>query len=231
MPRPIPSPAAAGRPHAEGYRSPALGAFFSQRLPGADLLWQVVDFAIAVAVITLLFAAIYKVLPDVTISWEDVWIGAAATALLFTIGKVLIGLYLGNASVGSTYGAAGSLLVVLVWVYYSAQILFFGAEFTQVYARRYGSRIVPDADAVPLTEEARAQQGLPHAAATAAAAAEPQPGREHRREAEGRRASSSGSPVIRGAAMVAAGILALLRTRSSRHEHQGAEASEPERPS
>ena len=120
------------------------------------------NVAISFAVITLLFAAIYKVLPDVEIAWSDVWTGAAVTALLFTIGKLLIGLYLGHASVGSTYGAAGSLLVLLIWVYYSAQILLFGAEFTQVYAREYGTRIVPDKSAVPVTEEARAKQGIPH---------------------------------------------------------------------
>ena len=148
----------------------ALGNFFSGLLPGADALWQVVNFLISFAVVTLLFAAIYKLLPDATIAWSDVWPGAAVTALLFTFGKLLIGLYLGNASVGSTYGAAGSLLVLLVWVYYSAQILFFGAEFTQVYARRFGSRIVPDENAVPLTEEARAGQGMPRSEAVERAA-------------------------------------------------------------
>ena len=112
-------------------------------------------------VVALLFAAIYKVLPDVTIAGSDVWIGAAVTALLFTVGKFLIGLYLGYACAGSTFGAAGSLLVFLVWVYYSSQILFFGAEFTQVYARKYGLRIVPGEGAVPLTAEARAEQGIP----------------------------------------------------------------------
>ena len=137
------------------------GSFFSSVLPGGAVLWQVVNFGLSFAVTTLLFAAIYKVLPDVTVAWNDVWIGSAVTALLFTVGKLLIGLYLGHASVGSTFGAAGSLLVFLVWVYYSAQILFFGAEFTQVYARRYGSRIVPAEGAVALTEEARAQQGIP----------------------------------------------------------------------
>jgi membrane protein len=139
----------------------ALGHFFNQLLPGTSVLWEIVNFVISFGVVTGLFAAIYKVLPDVEIRWSDVWIGAAVTALLFTIGKLLIGLYLGNASIGSTYGAAGSLLVVLVWVYYSAQILFFGAEFTQVYARRYGSQIVPSEHAIPLTEEARAQAGMP----------------------------------------------------------------------
>lgn len=139
----------------------AVGAFFSGVLPGGAVVWQALNFLLSFGVVALLFAAIYKVLPDVTISWSDVWIGAAVTALLFTVGKLLIGLYLGHASVGSTFGAAGSLLVFLVWVYYSSQILFFGAEFTQVYARRYGSRIVPAEGAVPLTAEARAEQGIP----------------------------------------------------------------------
>jgi membrane protein len=101
-----------------------------------------------------------------------VGIGAAITALLFTIGKSLISLYLGNSGVGSTYGAAGSLVVLLLWVNYSAQILFFGAEFTQVYANKYGSLIVPAENAVPLTEEARAQQGIPRTEDVEAAAAQ-----------------------------------------------------------
>src|SRR5690606_1694061 len=105
--------------------------------------------------ITLLFAVIYKVLPDVKIAWRDVWMGAAVTSLLFGIGKLLIGLYLGNSSIGSSYGAAGSFVILLLWIYYSAQILLFGAEFTQVYARTYGSKIEPGANAVRLTEAAR----------------------------------------------------------------------------
>jgi membrane protein len=137
-----------------------VGNLVQELLPGGPFLWQIVNFGVSFGVVTLLFAAIYKVLPDVEIAWSDVWIGAAVTALLFTIGKLLIGLYLGYATVGSTFGAAGSLLVFLVWVYYSAQILFFGAELTQVYARRYGSRITPSEGAVPLTEEARAKQGI-----------------------------------------------------------------------
>jgi hypothetical protein len=139
----------------------AIGSLLGDVLPGGTIVWQVVNFVVSFGIITALFAAIYKVLPDVTVAWSDVWIGAAVTALLFAVGKLLIGLYLGYASVGSTFGAAGSLLVFLVWVYYSAQILFFGAEFTQVYARRYGSRIVPAEGAVALTDQARAQQGIP----------------------------------------------------------------------
>ena len=135
--------------------------FFGHLLPpGLDFVWQLVNFIFAFGVTTVLFGLIYKVLPDVKIGWSDVWIGAAITSLLFSIGRYLLGQYLGNSSFSSTYGAAGSLVVVLAWVYYAAQILFFGAEFTQVYARRYGSQIVPDKNAIPLTEQARVQQGM-----------------------------------------------------------------------
>lgn len=129
-------------------------------LPQVELLAQVLNFILSFAVTTLLFALIYKVLPDAVIAWGDVWIGAAITALLFTIGKLLLSLYLGYSSVASSYGAAGSLIVLLVWVYYTAQILMFGAEFTQVYARRYGSRIVPAEHAMAVTEAQRAQEGM-----------------------------------------------------------------------
>jgi membrane protein len=87
----------------------------------------------------LLFAMMFKYLPDTDVSWRDVWIGAALTALLFNLGKFLIALYLGKQGLESTYGAASSIVLILVWIYYSAQIVFFGAEFTQVYARRFGS--------------------------------------------------------------------------------------------
>ena len=130
-------------------------------LAEVGVVGQVVNFLVSFIVVTLLFAMIYKFLPDVKVAWRDVWIGAVVTALLFDVGKVLIGLYLGHASVGSAYGAAGSLVVFVVWVYYSAMILFLGAEFTKVYANRFGSRIRPAANAVPVTDEARAQQGLP----------------------------------------------------------------------
>lgn len=138
----------------------AVGSYFGHLFPGLPFL-QFLNFALSFSIITVLFALIYRILPDAKIAWGDVWIGAAMTSLLFSIGKWLIGLYLGNGSVGSTYGAAGSFVVLLLWVNYSAQILFFGAEFTQVYANKYGSRIVPAKNAVPLTEEARAQQGIP----------------------------------------------------------------------
>lgn len=138
-----------------------LSAYMSHLLPGLDFFWGILNFVISFVVIALLFALIYKFLPDVKITWNDVAIGAIITALLFTIGKTILGLYLGQGSFGSTYGAAGSLVIVLAWVYYSAQILFFGAEFTQVYASRYGSQIVPDDRAEFVTEEARAKQGMP----------------------------------------------------------------------
>ena len=138
-----------------------LSNYMSDVIPGIDLLWRLLNLVISFVVITFLFALMYKYLPDVKIKWSDVWIGAAITSVLFAIGKYALGLYLGRSSFGSVYGAAGSLMVLLAWIYYAAQILFFGAEFTQVYARRYGSQIVPDDHAIPLNEEARAKQGIP----------------------------------------------------------------------
>jgi membrane protein len=116
-----------------------------QRLMGHVLPWpvfllEVIDFLLSFAVITLLLAMIFRFLPNTRIAWSDVWIGAAIASLLFTIGKVLIGLYLGGHAVSSAYGAVSSPLVILVWIYYSAQIVIFGAELTHVYANKHGSR-------------------------------------------------------------------------------------------
>jgi membrane protein len=116
-----------------------------------EILAQVINIVLSLAIITFLFALIFKFLPDAIIAWRDVWVGAFMTALLFSIGKFALGFYLGTSSVGSSFGAAGSLIVLLVWVYYSAQILFFGAEFTQVYANRLGGHIRPSPNAVALT--------------------------------------------------------------------------------
>lgn len=138
-----------------------LSNYLNGLLPGLDGVWQLVNFLISFGVTALLFAMIYKFLPDVKITWGDVAIGAVLTSLLFSIGRYLIGLYLGNSGFASAYGAAGSVIIILAWVYYSAQILFFGAELTQVYARRYGSKIVPDDHAVAITDDARAEQGIP----------------------------------------------------------------------
>ena len=128
----------------------AAGAYANRLFPGAEVLIKILSFALSFGLATVLFAMIYRFLPDVKIQWRDVWFGAAVTALLFAVGKYLIGLYLGNSSVASTYGAAGSLVVLLLWVYYSTQILFFGAELTQAWARRQGSHIQPSKDAVPI---------------------------------------------------------------------------------
>ncbi len=127
----------------------------------SGIVWQVVDQVVSFIVVALLFAMIFRLLPDARIAWRDVWIGALLTAALFTIGKFLLGWYLGREGVTSGFGAAGSLVVVLLWVYYSSLILLFGAEFTRVYARQFGSGVRPASNAVPLSEEARAQQGIP----------------------------------------------------------------------
>ena len=139
----------------------AAGKYFSGLAPGLTVFWSVVDIAFSLLVITALFAMIFKVLPDVKIAWRDVWVGAGLTALLFTIGKFLLGLYLGKNSTVSAYGAAGSLVLILLWVYYSAQIMFFGAEFTRVYANRFGMKMEPKAHArwvVAPTKEARKEE-------------------------------------------------------------------------
>lgn len=130
----------------------ALGKWWAPVFGRWALLGQAVDFCLSFVMITVGFAMIYKFMPRVRVQWRDVWVGAAVTALLFTIGKYLIGLYIGKSSVASGYGAAGSLVVVLVWVYYSAQIFLLGAEFTWVYAHKFGSlRHVerPDAPSTP----------------------------------------------------------------------------------
>jgi membrane protein len=126
----------------------AVGAFFSSKLPGGELVWQGLNLFISMSVIAALFSLIFKVIPDVQAKFRDVWLGGWVTAVLFSIGKLLLGLYLGRESVTSPYGAAGSLIVLIIWVYYTAQILFFGAEFTQVLARHRGRTIPPSKNAV-----------------------------------------------------------------------------------
>jgi membrane protein len=112
--------------------------WFDDLLPGFGWLWQLANFALSVGIVTLLFAVVFKVLPDTAIAWRDVWIGAAVTALLFMVGNYLLSFYLSRQD-NAVYGAAGSAMAFLLWVYYSAQIFFFGAEFTQVYATQYGA--------------------------------------------------------------------------------------------
>jgi membrane protein len=142
----------------------AFGKWFGGLLPLPEAVLQLMNFALSFLVVTGLFALIFKLLPDAKVAWRDVWIGAALTSALFTIGKFALGVYLGKSNVASAYGATGSLVLVLLWVYYSAQILLYGAEFTQVYANRVGERIVPTPDA-KVTD--------PHKAATNGAAGKP----------------------------------------------------------
>ena len=118
----------------------ALDTYLSGIFPGIHLLFQGLNFVASLALISVLFGAIYKFLPDTQIAWRDVIVGAIVTALLFTVGKTLIGLYIGSSKVASSYGAAGALIVILLWIYYSAQIFLLGAEFTKYYAKSHGSR-------------------------------------------------------------------------------------------
>jgi membrane protein len=119
----------------------AMGARFETALPGGELVWQIVNFAFSLAVVSGLFALIFKYIPDAHVRFSDVWPGALLTAGLFSVGKLLLGLYLGKAAVGSAYGAAGSTIALVVWVYYAAQILLVGAELTRVWAGRRGHAI------------------------------------------------------------------------------------------
>lgn len=149
----------------------ALSKWWAPLLEGWEVLAQILNFVISFALTTTAFAIIYKLMPRVHIRWPDVWIGAVITALLFTIGKFLISLYIGRSSVASGFGAAGSLAVLLIWVYYSAQIFLMGAEFTWVYAHTFGSRKgQPRPGSTPETKDAASyNQG----AASTQAAAQP----------------------------------------------------------
>lgn len=146
----------------------AAGRFFDQWISMPEAALQFTSSLISFIVITLLFALIYKVLPDLTIEWQDVLLGAAVTSMMFTIGKLAIGLYLGKTALASTYGAAGSLVIVLVWVYYSVQVFFLGAAFTHVYATTYGcgtqlkvKRLILGSRDVPVKEEQPPQDTPP----------------------------------------------------------------------
>ena len=147
----------------------ALGKWWSGAFGGWDVLVQIINTVFSYLVTTIAFAMIYKIMPRVKVRWHDVWLGAAVTALLFTIGKFLIGLYIGKSGIASGFGAAGSVIIILVWVYYSAQIFLLGAEFTWVYARTCGSmRSIaasenPGAAAAPPTSAipARSDSGAP----------------------------------------------------------------------
>ena len=130
----------------------AIGTQVSAAVPSGELLGHVLHFVLSLGVTTVLFSLMFKIIPDARIGWKDVWLGGFVTAVLFTIGQVGIGLYLGKTSIGSAYGAASSLMIVLVWVFFSSCILFLGAEFTQVYAEMYGSNIEPTDNAIRVPE-------------------------------------------------------------------------------
>jgi membrane protein len=146
----------------------ALGQYMSGRFQLPPAVWQAWDIAISFVVVSGLFAMIFKLLPNVRLRWRDVWLGAVATSLLFTLGKLVIGYYLATSSIASSFGAAGSVVVVLAWIYYSACILFFGAEITKLYARKFGSGVVPNSRAVLVDDLLRARLGLTAASIVAA---------------------------------------------------------------
>jgi membrane protein len=125
-----------------------MGRFMADTLPGGATLWQALNIALSIGIITVLFAMIFKVVPDAEIRWRDVWVGAFVTGVLFSAGKYLLGMYLGTSTVASSYGAAGTVVALVVWVYYSSQLVFLGAEFTQVFARTFGVPIRPSKNAM-----------------------------------------------------------------------------------
>jgi membrane protein len=144
----------------------AAGKWMGGMIPAHEVIWDILDVLISLGIITLLFAMMFKLLPDVLIAWRDVWVGSFITALFFTAGKYLLGAYLGRSTLSSAYGAAGSFVVVLLWVYYSAQILLFGAASIRVYAREHGSGIKPAANAEIITCETEEPIRKPRASHT-----------------------------------------------------------------
>jgi membrane protein len=144
----------------------ALGDWASDSLPGGAAVWRVVNAVVSFGSVTLLFALIFKLLPDVKIPWRPVWIGAAVTALLFTLGKFAIGAYLGQSAVSTVFGAAASLVIILLWVYYASQIVLLGAELTRMLVLREGDHVQVEDYAQPVSEAERVRQGMEPAGAT-----------------------------------------------------------------
>ncbi|HVE13249.1 MAG TPA: YihY/virulence factor BrkB family protein [Elusimicrobiota bacterium] len=209
----------------------AAGQWAAGALPGGAALWAAVNFAVSLAVIGALFASVFKLLPDVELPWSSALVGGFATALLFAVGKAAIGLYLGRSGAASAYGAAGSLIVVLLWVFYSSQILFFGAEFTRAWATRGGRSVPPKPGAVYAVTPLNAAS----MAARAVDDAEPAPGGGWYGAAAGsmllglvllaRHAKGHARAVLGGLAEGAAlGLLAGLRGRRSPGDGKGAAA-------
>jgi len=138
----------------------AAGKWFSSAIPLPEIVLTLVNFGVGMIVIAGVFAVLFRYLPDARPAWRHVWLGAAMTSILFSIGKMVIGIYLGKAGIGDTYGAAGSLVALLVWVYYSSQIVFFGAEFTEVYARHNGARLRTHEHQRPLSDSEKDSKHL-----------------------------------------------------------------------
>lgn len=139
----------------------ALGDYFTAAFPAAELVFQVLNIVVSLAVIGLVFAAMFKFLPDARVAWRDVLVGGVITAVLFLVGQIAIGYYLGAGPMSARYGVAGAMLIVLLWVYYSSMIVFFGAQLTQVYANRYGSHVRESRDARPLADAIVEEQSDP----------------------------------------------------------------------
>lgn len=143
----------------------AMSHFMNAIVSAGTITGEIINFVVSFGVIGLLFAMIFKVLPDIKIPWRNTWIGAGISALLFNVGKFALGFYLGHSSVSSTYGAAGSLVIILMWVYYASQTLFLGAEFSRAYSVKYGESIEVDKDAEFIAiKEVKTEGGLPSAA-------------------------------------------------------------------
>ena len=130
----------------------AMSNYLSNLLAILISMVRLLDFIISFAGITVMFALMFKFVPDAALQWKDVWVGAAVTAVLFSIGKLVIGLYLGNGAIGSTFGTASSLVIIMLWAFYSSQIVLFGAEFTRLYAMRFGANILPSSNAVRIAK-------------------------------------------------------------------------------
>ena len=148
-----------------------LSLYMSHHLKFPTLLWELWDIVISFTVVTSLFAMIFKWLPNVRLKWRDVWLGAVVTSLLYSLGKFLISYYIAARGIVSSFGAAGSVVIVLAWIFFSACILFFGAEITKGYARKFGSGVVPNTRAVLVDDLLRDRLGL--SAATIEAASKP----------------------------------------------------------
>ena len=187
----------------------AIGAVGNLTSGGSnETLWHILNLLVSLGVITVLFALIFKFVPDAAVSWRDVWIGAGFTSLLFVLGKFGIGLYLGKSSVASTYGAAASLIIVILWVYYSSLILFLGAEFTEVYARRRGgegarSSRRSDGQSASSRGTVTPQRGAPFSAPLSVSPSE-RPRKKARRQNKG---SGTGKAIVAGVGGIFVGVL------------------------